>query len=182
VTLPDFIKRGFFVCRDAVMRPVVGVQLTLWLLRMVLLWVGVKMFLFQSRAHGAGGVPEGILILLSYALFALFVFGISFVRRPLTFGILCLSVVLIPMLPWVGMLLLSLRKTGWDLAVGCAIPAGFLSLLAVGLWTDPHFRFHFRCSPQSRLGMPPQKAASPVTDFGNRHHEPKNGTSGSNTP
>ena len=105
-----------------------GLQLTLWLLRMVLLWVGVKMFLFQSRAHGAGGVPEGILILLSYALFALFVFGISFVRRPLTFGILCLSVVLIPMLPWVGMLLLSLRKTGWDLAVGCAIPAGFLSL------------------------------------------------------
>lgn len=125
-----------------------GVQLTLWLLRMVLLWVGVKTFLFQNSHHRTIAVTDGVIVLLGYAMFALFVFGVSFIRRPWTFGMLCLSVILIPMFPWVGMLLLVYRSEGWDFVVGLLIPTGLFGFLALGLWEGPHLRSHFRCSPK----------------------------------
>lgn len=125
-----------------------GVQLTLWLLRMVLLWVGVKTFLFQNSHHRTIAVTDGVVLLLVYAMFALFVFGVSFIRRPLPLGILCFSVVLIPMFPWTGMLLLVYRSEGWDFVGGLLIPICFFGFLALGLWGEPHIRSHFRCSPK----------------------------------
>jgi hypothetical protein len=135
------------------MRPIVGVQLTLWLLRMVLLWVGVETFLFQNSHHQGIAVTDGVVSLLGYAMFALFVFGVSFIRCPLSFGMLCLSVVLIPMLPWTLMLWLVYRSEGWDFVVGFLIPASLFGLLALGVWETPHLRSHFRCQERSE---PPQ--------------------------